>query len=439
VGRAGAGYVGRRTESTSGARFTAGALTVPWRGGAYEHAMRSFDGERPMKAMLDGPPAIRGGRPAFPEGLPLARPSVPDPEGVAREIRSILESGVLTNGPYVAELERRAAEYFRVRHCVAVSSCTSGLMLVLRAAGLSGDVILPSFTFAATAHSVAWNGLRPAFVDIDPRTLTLSPATASWGTGMRTSAILATHTYGTPCDVEGLAEAAERSGIRLFYDAAHAFGSRHDGRPVGSFGDAEVFSLTPTKPVVAGEGGIIATNDDDLAEACRIGREYAKEPDYDSRFVGLNARMSEFHAAVALASFEGLDQRIAERNRLAELYREALGAIPGISFPEVRSGDLSTYKDFTILVDAEEFGVAASSLAEALTAEGIDVRRYYSPPVHRMRPYRSAGARLPVTDAAAARVVTLPLWVGMTEDHVARVAEAMSRIRGFLGAPVAAP
>jgi len=236
--------------------------------------------------------------------------------------------------------------------------------------------------------------------------------------------------------VDGLAAAAERSGIRLFYDAAHAFGSRHDGRPVGSFGDAEVFSLTPTKPVVAGEGGIIATNDDELAEACRLGREYAKEPDYDSRFVGLNARMSEFHAAVALTSFDGLDQRLAERNRLAERYREALGSTPGVSFPEVRSGDFSTYKDFTILVDGQEFGVTASSLAEALTAEGIDVRRYYSPPVHRMRPYRSGGANLPVTDEAASKVVTLPLWVGMTEDHVARVAEAMSRIRRSLAASI---
>lgn len=391
-----------------------------------------------MKAMQDELPAIRGGRPIFPEGLPLARPSVPDPDRVVRDVRAILESGVLTNGPYVAEFERRAAEYLGVRHAVAVSSCTSGLMLVLRAAGLSGDVIVPSFTFAATAHAVAWNGLRPAFADIDPRTLTLSPAAAMWGAGMRTSAILATHTYGTPCDVDGLAAAAERSGIRLFYDAAHAFGSRHEGRPVGSFGDAEVFSLTPTKPVVAGEGGIIATNDEELAEACRIGREYAKEPDYDSRFIGLNARMSELHAAVALSSFDGLDERVAERNRLAERYRDALGSTPGISFPEVRANDVSTYKDFTILVDPQEFGVEASAVADALTAEGIEVRRYYSPPVHRMRPYRNAGASLPVTEETSSKVVTLPLWVGMTDDHVVRVAEALSRVRGTMGEPVSA-
>src|SRR5918996_6536051 len=257
--------------------------------------------------------AVLDGTPAFPEGLPLAVPSVPPGKALLGNIEGILESGVLTNGPYVRELESRAADYLGVRHCVAVASCTSGLMLVLRTSDLSGDVVVPSFTFAATAHAVVWNGLRPVFSDIDSGSLTLSAGSVLRTAGVRTSAILATHTYGTPCDVEGLAEAAERSGIRLFYDAAHAFGSRHEGRPLGGFGDAEVFSLTPTKPVVAGEGGVIATNDEELAEACRLGREYAKEPDYDSRFVGLNARMSEFHAAVALSSLEGLDERVGER------------------------------------------------------------------------------------------------------------------------------
>jgi dTDP-4-amino-4,6-dideoxygalactose transaminase len=379
---------------------------------------------------LSGPPAVQGGRPAFPEGLPLARPSIPDPDRVAEDVRRILASEVLTNGPYVARLEEQAATALGVRHCIAVSSCTSGLMLVLRAADLSGDVLLPSFTFAATAHAVAWNGLRPTFSDIDPHTLTLSPASARRNMGVRTSAILATHTFGTPAKVEDLTAAADRAGIRLFFDAAHAFGSRHGDRPVGGFGDAEVFSLTPTKPVVAGEGGIIATNADDLAEACRLGREYAKEENYDCRFVGLNARMSEFHAAVALASLDGLEERIEARNRLAGQYRQALGPLPGISFPTVLDGDRSTYKDFTVLVDAQGFGLEAATLGTALGAEGIDFRHYYSPPVHRMRPYRvHANGNLPETDRAAEQVLTLPLWVGMTESHIGRVADSVVRIR----------
>ena len=172
--------------------------------------------------------------------IPLARPGVADPAAVGRAVEAILRSGILTNGSYVRRLEERAAEYLEVRHCVAVSSCTSGLMLVLRAAELTGEVIVPSFTFAATAHAVDWNGLSPVFADVSADTLTLSPNAVEAAIGMRTSAILATHLYGTPCDVEGLAELADRHGVRLFFDAAHAFGSRHAGRMVGGFGDAEV-------------------------------------------------------------------------------------------------------------------------------------------------------------------------------------------------------
>jgi dTDP-4-amino-4,6-dideoxygalactose transaminase len=376
-------------------------------------------------------PAILGGPPAFPEGLPVARPSSPDPDLVAEDVRGILRSGVLTNGPLVRSLEREAAAYLGVRHCVAVSSCTVGLMLLLRAADLSGDVVLPSFTFVATAHAVAWNSLRPVFADVDPQTLTLSPASAARAVGVRTSAVLATHTFGTPCDVLALGELARRSGVRLFFDAAHAFGSRHAAGPVGRFGDAEVFSLSPTKVLVAGEGGIVATDDDLLAERCRIGRDYANPGDYDARFVGLNARMSELHAAVALRSLERLEANVARRNELAALYREALAEVPGIGFPAVPEGCRSTYKDLTVLVDREAFGLDAAGLAEALRAEGVETRRYYTPPVHLQRAYRgrgSANGRLPVTEEAAARVLTLPMWSEMEDEQVRRVGEAVARI-----------
>lgn len=367
----------------------------------------------------------------FPEGLPLSRPSVPEGDVLGEDIRGILRSGVLTNGPHVRELEARAAEYLEVRHCVAVASCTAGLMLVLRASELSGDVVLPSFTFAATAHAVAWNGLRPVFADVDPRSLTLSPDDVRRAIGVRTSAILATHTYGTPCRVEELASVALEAGIQLFFDAAHGFGSLRRGRKVGGFGHAEVFSLTPTKTLVAGEGGLIATNDDVLAERCRIGRDYGNPGDYDCLFVGLNARMSEFHAAMALRSLEGLDERVERRNALAGRYREVLGGIPGIGFPTVEAEDRSTYKDLTVLVDGEVFGMPAANLAGALAAEGIETRRYYSPPVHSMRAYRylnGAGRQLPVTEAVAAQVLTLPLWSEMGEEQVSRVGEAIARI-----------
>jgi dTDP-4-amino-4,6-dideoxygalactose transaminase len=389
-----------------------------------------------MATPSDDRPAIDGGQPVFPCGLPLARPAIADPASVADAAAAILASGVLTNGPYVRRLEERAAEYLGARHCVAVCSCTAGLMLVLRASGLSGDVILPSFTFSASAHAVVWNGLRPAFADIRPDDLLLDPAAAARSTGVRTSAILATHTYGTPCDTEALGDLARRNGIRLFFDAAHAFGSRHGEKMVGGFGDAEVFSLSPTKVLIAGEGGIIATDDDSLAERCRVGRDYGNPGDYDTRFVGLNARMSELHAATALASFEDLEERIARRNQLAERYRKVLAGLPGIDFPTVAEGDRSTYKDFTILIDGEGFGMDALSVAKALAAEGVQTRRYYSPPVHRQRAYRWVGpanGALPETDRAAARVLTLPLWTGMDDEQVEGVGVAMARLAGRQG------
>ena len=383
---------------------------------------------------LTGPPAAKGGRPAFPEGLPFLYPRLPDADVLVEAVRGILESRQLTNGRIVRELEARAAEYLAVDYCIAVSSCTAGLMLVLRAADLSGNVILPSFTFTATAHGVAWNGLRPVFADVDPDTLTLSPAAAARATGVRASAILATHTFGTPCDVDALGEIAARNGLRLVYDAAHAFGSRHGQVPIGGFGDAEVFSLSPTKVLVAGEGGLIATNDHLLAERCRIGRDYANPGDYDCQFYGLNARMSELHAAVALASLDGLDARLARRTELAERYWSGLRSVPGISWPVVRDGDRSTYKDFTILVEPGEFGISAASLAEALRSEGVQTRRYYAPPVHAQRAYRdvpSTNGHLAVTERVAERVLTLPLWIDMSEEDVDLVVEAVRRIQAF--------
>jgi dTDP-4-amino-4,6-dideoxygalactose transaminase len=365
------------------------------------------------------------------EPVPLARPGVADPARVAAEVEGILRSGILTNGPTVRRLEAAAADYLGVRHVVAVSSCTAGLMLVLRCAELTGEVVVPSFTFAATAHAVAWNGLRPVFADVDPGSLTLDPEAVATVLSTRTSAILATHVYGTPCDVEGLRDLAAANGVRLFFDAAHAFGSERQGIRVGGFGDAEVFSLSPTKVVVAGEGGLISTNDDLLAERLRIARDYGNPGDYDCLFVGLNARLSELHAAVALASLEDLDGRLVERNALAAAYAEALADVPGIAFPQLADGDRSTFKDLTILVDPEAFGLGADALAAALARRGIDTRRYYNPPVHRMRAYAGLGphAPLPVTERAAATVLSLPLWTGMGDERVERVADAIRGAR----------
>ena len=209
-------------------------------------------------------PAVLGGAPAFPEGLQLVRPRLPDIPALTARLATILDSGMLTNGPTVRELEAQVADYLHVPHVVAVSNCTSGLMLVLQALGATGRVVLPSFTFSASAHAAVWAGGQCDFADVDPQSLTLDP-TAAEPLLDGAAAMTATHIYGTPCDVEGLARLAAAADVPLVYDAAHALGSRRGGVPVGGFGTAEVFSLSPTKVTVAAEGGLVATRDAALA------------------------------------------------------------------------------------------------------------------------------------------------------------------------------
>lgn len=385
---------------------------------------------------MTSPPAILGGPQEFPGGLPLVRPFVPDVPGLAARLASIVESGRLTNGPTVAELEDRVAARLGVPHVVAVSSCTSGLMLVLQAVGATGRVVMPSFTFAASAHAVVWAGGSPDFAEVDPETATLDPDDAARVVD-GACALTATHVYGTPCRVEALQALADQAGIPLVYDAAHALGSRRRGVPVGRFGTAEVFSLSPTKVVVGGEGGLVATGDAGVAEACRLGRDYGNAGDYDCRFPGLNARMSELHAAVALASLEHLDEGIAHRAALVERFGAGIDGVPGLATARVDEGDTSTYKDLTVRVDAGAFGLTAAELGRALAAEGVDTRRYYHPPIHLQKAYagRWAARRdLPVTEDLAGRVLTLPLWSHMDVEVVVAVARCVRRLHEHAGA-----
>ncbi len=370
--------------------------------------------------------AVLGGPPAFPEGLAFVRPPAPPRAAVFERLADSYDRGILTNGPLVRELETAAAERLGAGHVVALSSCTIGLMLVFRVLEVDGAVLLPSFTFSASAHAVAWNGLARRFAECDARSfqLDLDDAKARLdGVG----AILATHVFGAPCRPEAVEDLAATIGAPVVFDAAHAFGSRRGERPVGGFGVAEVFSLTPTKPVVAGEGGLVATNDAALAEALRIGRDYGNPGNYDTQFVGLNGRMSELHAAVALCSLDGFDAHLARRHEMAARYRAALAGVPGVRVQVVDEGDSSTYKDFTIAVDAAGFGVHRDGLVRALRAEGVDTRNYFDPPVHRQHSHAD-GSRLPVTDRASSEAVSLPIYPALDDPAIDRVVDVIAAV-----------
>jgi dTDP-4-amino-4,6-dideoxygalactose transaminase len=340
----------------------------------------------------------------------------------------VLESGLLTNGPTVRRLEEAVTERLGVDHVVGVDNCTAGLMLTLQALEVRGRVVMPSFTFAASAHAVHWAGGAPDFVEVLPESLTLDPVAAAERTA-GAAGMTATHVYGTPCRVEELQAVADRAGIPLVYDAAHALGSTRRGVPVGRFGAAEVFSLSPTKVTVAGEGGLVATNDAELARRLRIGRDYGNPGTYDCEFPGINARLSELHATVALHNLASLDERIAIRTALVDRFQRALAGVPGIDWPELGEGDTSTYKDMTLFVEPATFGLNAAQLAAGLKADGVDSRRYYHPPIHRQRAYAHLPTvDMPVTDRMAARVLTVPLWSHMTDEQVDGIAAAIHRL-----------
>jgi len=367
------------------------------------------------------------------EVIPITMPTLPPREEYQARLERIWQTGRVTNGTMVREIEELLADYIGDTHCVATANCTIGLILALKALGLDGAVILPSFTFFATAHSLIWNGLEPVFADIDEQTLNISPSSVRSILEERKdiSAIMAVHIFGNPCQVAELGTLARRHNVKIVYDSAHALGAESNGAKTGTFGDVEVFSLSPTKPLVAGEGGIISTSDEELAMVLRYARDYGNEGDYDPRFIGLNARLSEFHAALALGSFDLLESNIIKRNALVMRYKNQLNAVPGIEFQEVSTNNRSTFKDFTILVEPREYGMSRDVLSWWLMQQQIETRKYYYPPVHKTKAYWDRwgvlfDSRLPVTNRVSLRILALPIWSHMDSCIVDKVSEVVA-------------
>ncbi len=375
-------------------------------------------------------PAALGGTPIFSHKINIVRPALPDISQMVADIEYTLESGMVTKGKFLAQFEEAVAHHLGVRHAVAVSSCTSGLLLTHKALGLTGEVIVPSFTFMATVSSLVWCGLRPVFADVERGTTNLDPQAAEAAITPRTSAILAVHNFGNPAEIAGLQAVADHHHIPLLFDAAHGFGALYRGEPIGKQGKANIFSLSPTKLLIAGEGGIVTTEDEALAQAIRIGREYGNNGRYDSLFAGLNARLSEYNAILGLRSLEMLEGAARRRNEVVSIYHERMGRLPGIGFQEVRHEDRCSYKDFSITVDEAAFGVSRDALAAALLAENIDNRKYYDPPCHQQMAYKGFDdhTNLPNTDWLAAHSLSFPIWSNMDDQTALGICSAMERI-----------
>jgi dTDP-4-amino-4,6-dideoxygalactose transaminase len=292
-------------------------------------------------------------------------------------------------------------------------------------------VILPSFTFFATGHAVLWSGLRPVFADCDPAAWTIDPVDVERKITDRTAAIIAVHLYGNPCAVEQLEDIAARHKLKLIFDSAHAFGSLRGNRPVGQFGDAEVFSLSPTKLLVAGEGGLISTNDCALARMLRAARNYGDSGSYDPEMLGLSARMTEFNAALGLAGLDILGTKIARHNCIAARYAELLASLPGLRFQHVEPGDVSTYKDYSIQIERAA-AQSRDELAAALLEDNIETRKYFYPPLHRQKLYEQYYSHevqgLPHTEAISSGILSLPIYHSLPDETVDGVALAIRRL-----------
>jgi dTDP-4-amino-4,6-dideoxygalactose transaminase len=374
--------------------------------------------------------AILGAEPAFKEKLHVGRPNIGDRERLLERINDILDSRWLTNsGRYEKEFEKRVVDLCGVKHCIAMCNGTVALEIAIRALGLSGEVIVPSFTFIATAHALQWQEISPIFCDIDPSTYNIDPLSVEKMITPRTSGIVGVHLWGRACDVLALTEIARRRNLKLLFDASHSLGCSHHGRMVGSFGNAEVFSFHATKFVNTLEGGAVVTNDDELATKIRLMKNFGFV-DYDKViYIGTNGKMNEVSAAMGLTSLESLDEFISVNKRNYEHYREGLRDIPGVRLLAYDEKEKCNYQYIVLEIDEKVTGVSRDKLLEVFMAENVIARRYFHPGCHRAEPYRSyyphAGLLLPVTEAVASQVLSLPSGTAIGPNEVSTICQIL--------------
>jgi perosamine synthetase len=355
--------------------------------------------------------------------IPAAKPLIGEEERAA--VDRVMRSGVIAQGPEVAAFEAEFADALvGGRTCVAVSSGTAGLHLGLLAAGVGpGDeVIVPSFTFAATANSVALTGATPVFADIEPDYFCLSPEAVEAAVTPRTKGVMPVHLYGHPADVDALAAVAERHGLVLYEDAAQAHAARWRGRPVGSFGRFAMFSLYPTKNMTSGEGGMVACADEQVARMVRLLRNQGMERRYENEVVGFNSRMTDVHAAIGRVQLTKLEGWTRQRQANAAFLEANLH---GVVVPPVAEGAEHIYHQYTIRVP-DDWDRFAKALAEE---HGVGSAVYYPIPNHRL-PSFGLSLDLPETERAAAEVLSLPVHPALAQDDLEQVVAAVNAVAG---------
>lgn len=370
--------------------------------------------------------AVHGAPPAFADPVHVGRPNLPDPERVVDAVRRVLARNILTNdGPEVRALEDRFRELTGAPEAVAVCNATIGLQLLAVALELRGRVVLPAFTFVASAHAFRWMGLEPVFADIDPATHNLDPAAVRRSAAGGVAAVLGVHVWGRLCVPSALEETCRDLGVPLMFDAAHALGCAGHGRSAGAFGTAEVFSLHATKVCHSFEGGMITCRDRALAERLRRIRNFGFSGYDRVDHLGTNAKLPEVSAAAGLLSLEQLEHYRGVNAANAARYRAALRAVPGLHWVEPFAGETSNHQYVVAELGPRWPAWTRDVLVRALHLEGVLARRYFHPGCHRMEPYRTeqpeAGRGLPHTEALCGRVVCFPNGTGVSPETIDRI------------------
>jgi len=370
--------------------------------------------------------AIFGGKPLFSEKQHVGRPNLGDRTQLLHRINDMLDRNWLTNrGPFVKEFEQKIADYLGVKHCVSTCNGTVALELAIRALELTGEVIIPSFTFIATAHALQWQEITPVFCDIDPVTHTIDPNKIEAMITPRTTGMIGVHVWGQPCNIEALTAIAQKHNLKLMFDAAHAMGCSYQGKMIGSFGDAEVLSFHATKFLNSFEGGAIVTNNDELAEKLILMENFGFAGRDKVIYIGTNGKMSEVCAAMGLTSLESIEEFIDINHQNYQCYQQELKDVKGIKFFTYNQQEQCNYQYIVLEINDEITRISRDQLVDILTAENIIARRYFYPGCHRMQPYKSyfphAGLLLPETEQLSNKVMLLPTGVNMNRDKIIKI------------------
>jgi dTDP-4-amino-4,6-dideoxygalactose transaminase len=392
-------------------------------------------------------PALSTSRLAAP--LPFAapvyvtRPVLPPLPSLVRRLEEVWATGQLTNiGAQHERLEAALRAHLGVRELSLFTNGTVALITAIRALGLHGDVLTTPFTFPATPHALSWSGITPVFCDIDPVTLNLDPAAVERAVNDRTTGILAVHVYGNPCDVDGLRGVADRHGLKIIYDAAHAFGTRVRDAGIGTFGDVTMFSFHATKLFHTAEGGALACNDALLKARIDDLRNFGIHGPEAVVAIGLNGKMSELHAALGLSVLDGVAAELAQRARLLARYRERLAGLDGVACLQTPDDVEGSCQYCVIRVDEASFGCSRDALHTALRGYNVFTRKYFYPLCADYDCYRglpsAAAANLPVAARAVREVLCLPLYGGLGESDVDRICDMVAVIHAGVRRNVAA-